>query len=278
MKIPLPAGRAIDGPRMASWLTAFGGYREALSQGSIDRWIEQFDGKDRDVAARLLDSVDFINNLQIRTAFRTLLNSLEGWNISENLRRGKWRFVPFSGTSGRSADSMIHIFRQANNLSGKKFNSLFIYKSDLLTETYTQDDSILFIDDFSATGDQACESWKDFFSEIVPPEPRKILILVASSDIAIARIRSETDLEVHNEITLTDSDNIFHDRCLHFSVTDKNIIMKYCRKADRRQPRGYGEAGYIVVFSHRCPNNTIPVLHVISKQWIGLFPRYDLRG
>jgi len=275
MKSPLPSGSAIDGARMTYWLNAFGGYREGLSQGSIDRWIDQFDKKDKDIAARLLDSVDFINNLQIRSAFRNILNSLEGWNIDENLRRGKWRFVPFSGTSGSSADSMIHIFRQINGLARNKFNSLFVYKSDLLTETYTAGDTILFIDDFSATGNQACESWKAFFSEIMPPEPRKILVLVASSDRAIERIRTETDLEVHNEITLTDSDNVFHDRCCHFSILEKSTILKYCRKADKRNPRGYGDSGYVVVFSHRCPNNTIPVLHVTQTQWRGLFPRHD---
>jgi len=275
MKSPLPPGSAIDGSRMTCWLNAFGGYREALSQGIIDRWIDQFDRKDRDIAARLLDSVDFINNLQIRSAFRNILNSLEGWNINENLRRGKWRFVPFSGTSGSSADSMIHIFRQANSLARNKFNSLFVYKSDLLRETYTEDDTILFIDDFSATGNQACESWKEFFFEIVPPEPKKRLILVASSDIAIERIRTETDLEVINEIILTDSDNIFHDRCHHFSTREKGVLLKYCNNADKRNPRGYGDTGYVVVFSHGCPNNTIPVLHVNKKQWRGLFPRHD---
>ncbi|MBU2055462.1 MAG: hypothetical protein KKC25_10865 [Proteobacteria bacterium] len=275
MRNPLPPGSAINGTRMVGWLTAFGGYREPLSEGAIDRWINQFDSKDRDIAARLIDSVDFINTLQIRSAFRNILSSIEGWSIDEVQRRGNWRFVPFSGTSGSSADSMIHIFRQANGLTRNKFNSLFVYRSDLLRDTYTENDTILFIDDFSATGNQACESWKEFFYEIVPPEPRKILILVASSDAALERIRTETDLEVINDIILTDSDNIFHDRCRHFSTRDKNTLLKYCHKADKRHPRGYGDSGYVVVFSHRCPNNTIPVLHVTQKQWRGLFPRHD---
>ena len=275
MKRPLPRGSRIDAGRMASWLTGFATYREAMSQGAIERWIDQFAPADRDIAARLLDSVEFINMLRIRAAYKDILCSIDGWSIDEDRRRGKWRFVPFSGTSGSSADSMIHIFRQANGLTGRKFNSLFIYRSDLLGETYTENDTVAFIDDFSATGDQACRSWKEFFNEIVPPEPRKILILVVSSAAALERIRTETDLNVLNGTTLNDSDNIFHAMCNHFSNREKGTLLDYCRKADKWHPRGYGECGYVIVFSHRCPNNTIPVLHVTKTQWRGLFPRHD---
>jgi hypothetical protein len=31
----------------------------------------------------------------------------------------------------------------------------------------------------------------------------------------------------------------------------------------------------VVVFPDRCPNNSIPVLHVSHQRWRGLFPRHD---
>jgi len=275
MRAPLPRGSSIDGNRVADWLNVFEGYRTSVTEGGIQRWIDQFAREDRDMAARLLDSVEFINTQRIRTAFRELLNSFEGWHIDPAKRKGEWRFVPFSASPGTSADSMIHVFRQANGLSSNKFNSLFKYKSDLLRETFSQNDTIVFVDDFSATGNQACESWKLFFDEIMPPEPRKILVLVASSDSALERIRAETELEVINDILLNNSDNIFHEACNHFSQGEKGRLLRYCQRADRGKPRGYGDCGYVVVFSHRCPNNSIPVLHVTKPQWRGVFPRHE---
>jgi len=275
MRHPLLPGCRIDATRMRTWLDSFEGYRVAVSQGAIERWIEQFDPGHRDMAARILDSVDFINKLRIQAAFRTILQSLPGWSIQENQRLGKWRFVPFSGSSGTSADSMIHLFRMANALTSRQFNKLFIYRRDLLQEDYTENDTIVFIDDFSGTGTQACNSWREFFSEIVPLRPKKVLALVAISIRAQQRITRETELEVWNDIQLRDSDNIFHDECLHFTALDKQITLRYCRRADRSNPRGFGDCGYVVVFPERCPNNSIPVLYMSHQRWRGLFPRHD---
>lgn len=275
MKKPLPLGRRITATRMRGWLNSFEGYRVAISQGTIDRWIDQFEQNDKDLAARILDSVDFINTLRIQSAFRNILNSLTGWNIDENRRQGKWRFVPFSGSSGSSADSMIHLFRMANGLSHRQFNKLFIYRSDLLSESYGEEDTIVFIDDFAGTGEQACDSWREFFNEIVPYEPTKILILVAISDKAFKKIQTETELVVYHDIILTDSDNIFHNRCRHFSKKEKEALLEYCQRADSKNPCGYGNCGYVIVFPQRCPNNSVPILHVTKSRWHGLFPRHD---
>lgn len=275
MRQPLAPGCRIDADRMRIWLASFEGYRVAVSQGAIERWIEQFGSGHRDIAARILDSVDFINKLRIQAAFRTILQSLDGWNLDRSQRRGKWRFVPFSGSSGSSADSMVHLFRMANRLTGRLFDELFVYRRDLLQENYTENDTIVLIDDFAGTGKQACDSWKEFFSEIVPREPRKVLILVAISNRARQRITNETEIEVWNDILLSDSDNIFHNDCLHFASGDKQIILRYCKRADRNNPRGFGDCGYVVVFPDRCPNNSIPILHVNDARWRGLFPRHD---
>ena len=275
MRRPLPAGSRVDAIRMQNWMNSFEGYRIAVSPGAIERWIQQFGRRHRDLGARILDSVDFINKIRIQAAFRTILRSLEGWNPHENRRRGQWRFVPFSGSSGTSADSMVHLFRMANGLTHRQFDKLFIYRRDLLQERYNENDTIVLIDDFAGTGNQACESWREFFSEIVPREPKKVLILVATSNQAREKIKNETDLEVWNDILLFDADNIFHDACHHFNRADKGAILHYCRRADNVNPRAYGDCGYVVVFPDRCPNNSIPILHVSHQQWYGLFPRHD---
>lgn len=275
MKHPMPRGSAIDMQRMASWVTIFSEYRHAVTEPRIDRWLLQFSRSDRDLAARVLDSVEFITNEQRASAFRAILNCLDGWNKDEKLRRGKWRFVPFSGSSGESGDSMLYNFRLANGLNGRKYNDLFIYRSELAVENLGPDDTVVFVDDFSGTGDQACKAWKHEFEELLSGKPTVYLVLIAASKAARTRIEDETDLTVVPHIELTDADNVFSPRCRHFTLGEKDILLRYCRRGDRKSPKGYRDCGFILVFTHNCPNNSIPLLRAHNQSWEGLFRRHD---
>ena len=277
MKQPKPRSTKIDMFRVREWARTFAGYRHVINENRIDRWLCQFDSKDKDIAARVLDCVEFISHEQMTQAFRSILNSLNGWHKDSNKRRGKWRFVPFSGSAGESGDSMSHKFRLANELSGRRFNDLFIYRSDLLRENLTEEDTVVFIDDFSGTGQQACLAWENSFSELLPEGPTAYLVLIAANIAARNRIQEETELLVVPHIELTDSDNIFSPSCRHFNSQEKQIILSYCQKIHPNLPKGHGDCGMVVVLAHNCPNNSIPILHGVNrrKRWEGLFRRND---
>lgn len=274
MKRPRARGAAIDNRRMRSWETDFSGYRIAVTEERIDRWLKQFRKKDKDLAARVLDAVEFITHAQIAAGFRSILNSLPGWNIDERFRRGKWRFVTFTSSAGESGDTMLHQFRLANNMTNRRFNSLFVYKSDLLREALGPDDTVVFVDDFSGSGKQACDGWK-VVEELLPGKPTTYLILVAATATAISKIAAETNFTLYPYNTLNNSDNIFSSRCGHFTGEEKEVILEYCRRVDRHNPKGFGECGLVTVLAHNCPNNTIPILHSNTDRWEGLFRRRD---
>ncbi len=274
MKSPLPVGTPINMRRYKRWLSDFTSYRHQITEERLQRWIDQFSVKDRDLAARVLDCVDFINHEQMSAGFRMLLSGIDGWSPDATVRRGTWRFVAYSSSAGESGDEMLHKFRVANNLASKKFNELFIYKSDLMRAKLGLKDTVVFVDDFSGTGKQICESWLEL-QELLPGEPRAFLFLVAASEKAIKRVNNETGISCIPHFTMKDRDNIFSERCSFFNSSDRDNLLKYCLKADKKQPKGFGDCGYVVVFSHSCPNNTIPVLHASHGKWEGLFRRYD---
>ena len=120
MKTPRPREAEVDVDRVEGWLSDFSSYRHGVTEKRIDRWLDQFDNAHRDLASRILDCVDYIPHEQIGAAFRSLLAGLPGWSKHENQRQGKWRFVPFTLTSGKSGDSMIHHFRIATGLAVKE--------------------------------------------------------------------------------------------------------------------------------------------------------------
>lgn len=246
-----------------------------VTEGRIERWLSQFEKGDRDLAARVLDVIDFLGNDQIAVAFRSSLVSIPGWERNAEQRRGRWYFIPFSSSGGESGDSMLYRFRTANNMGGRYWNSLFPRWSSLLDLAPGPEDTVVMIDDFSGTGDQACSAWAEVFRELLPFGPQVFLVLVAASRRARERIRANTDLIPQPHFELTERDDFFDRACDSFTEQEKEVLLRYCSIADPQNPRGHGECGYVVVLAHKTPNNSIPILHARRQGWEGLFRRHD---
>ncbi len=275
MKKPNRRNTAINAQRMRTWVNEYANYRYAVSEHRIRDWIEQFAPNHRDLSARVLDCIDIITHDQIAAAYKSILGGLDGWDRDEGERKGKWRFVPYSASAGESGDAMLSKFRSANNLAGDVYNDLFIYRCELLGEELGPDDSVVFIDDFVGSGDQVCKTWSRVFGELVADIGRVYLVVVAARQQAMQRITIETDLELVSQIHLTERDNVFDSACKHFNNDEKDTLLEYCNKADRKEPKGYGDCGLLLVFAHTCPNNSIPILHKKKRNWEPLFRRYD---
>ena len=286
MKRPLDPGTPIDAKRYKRWISRFGSYRAEVTNITIQSWLKQFK-KDKDLGARILDTVEFYGQSQIYAAYREALKSLSGWHVSASKRKGQWRFAAMSGSAGESGDEMLHHFRVANGLDTKGFDEFFVYRSDLFRQPMLpeddpqklgKDDAVVFVDDFSGTGTQVCEAWNDpatSFGALLAGVGKVYLILVAASKGARQRISAETAISLVQAHELHESDNVFSDQCKHFTKTDRAKLLHYGEIADKRCPRGFGDCGLVIVFQHRPPNNTIPILHADHSKWTGLFPRHD---
>lgn len=274
MKKPSPPGTPVTMPRMRGWVTDFSGYRHAVTEPRVERWLSQFDLPHIDLAARVLDCVDFVGSEKISTTFRTSLESLPGWHRDEARRSGIWRFAAFSTSAGESGDVMLQKFRHANNLASRRYNSLFVHRSELLKAGLRPEDHIVFVDDFAGSGKQATNAWP-LLKEFLPEGPDVHLLLVAATRKAVDRITKETELLVQSEIVLGESDAIFSDACNRFTPQEKQTLATYCQRAASSGGSKYGQDGYVIVFSHTCPNNSLPILHGQTNDWEGLFRRYD---
>lgn len=276
MRLPSQRGTAVDPSRVDGWVARFQGYRQLVTRDRVNAWLGRFKEPDLDLAARVLDSVDYVGHHDLETALRAAHQTLaqHGWQTGPGLQ-GKWRFAAFSTGAGESGDTMLHKFRVANGLTGKGFKEFFVYKTDLLKENLGPDDTVVLVDDISGSGDQATDKWP-VLKELLPGSPRIFLVLAAIGLTARARILADTKLIVvpHAElIELDDDDDIFSPTCGHFTQDEKNALLKYCRLADDENPRGWRDCGFVIVFAHRCPDNSIPVLHARNPAWDGLFER-----
>jgi len=284
---PLPPGTPIDEKRYRRWISRFGSYRAPIINVTVQSWLRQFARADRDLAARVLDVVEFYGQSQIHAAYRHALEALDGWHRSASKRKGAWRFAAMSGSAGESGDAMLHHFRIANCLDAKSLNELFVSRSDLFRQTLLadddpqklgEDDVVVLLDDFSGTGTQVCDAWNNpqtSFGALLTGVGKVYLIVVAASKAARKKISDETTISLLPAHDLHESDNVFSENCRHFTKADRVKLVHYGKIADKKSPKGFGDCGLVVVFQHRSPNNSIPILHADHSRWTGLFPRHD---
>ena len=275
MRAPRPVNTAIDARRIRKWVGEYGGYRHAVTNITIESWLDQFRENDRDLAARILDAVDFYGQDRIAAGFRRALSSIPGWNRDRRRLRGRWRFAAFSQSAGESGDSMLHQFRLANGMDGRAYRDMFIHTSDLVRQELRAKDTVVMVDDMTATGDQVCRAWREFFAELVAGAGRVFLLVVVAGRAARDRIAEETELSLVPVQQMENRDGFFSNECVHFPAAEKDKILEYSRTADPTHPRGYGDCAYLLVFQHRCPNNSLPILHRSHAAWEGIFPRHD---
>lgn len=274
MKAPKAPGTPIDTRRVRNWAQNFASYRHQVSQQSIGDWLNQFKDEARDIAARLLDTVDFYTADRISAAFKSSLDSLPGWDVDHDKRTGTWRFAALSRSAGESGDAMMHRFRVANKLDARKYNELFIHPSQILLEKLGSEDTLVLIDDFIGTGHSVCTAWEESFEELVAGIGKVYLLVVAALSGGKTKVTNQTSITCVPGNEITKADELFAAECTMFSDADKNSILAYCKRARKREPKGYGDCGLVLVFQHRCPNNTLPIFHADHGRWTGLFPRH----
>lgn len=274
MNEPAPPGTRIDLARKEKWRSRFMHYRNPPTIEHIGAWVKQFKRPHKDVAARLLDSVQLVTRAEMELAFQTLMRSLPGWHHQRSRRSGEWRFVPFAVRPGESGDHMMACFRQAMGMRQKHSDPLFIYAHQLPGQKLTGNDTVVLIDDFAGTGEQACTSWNGLFRELAAGAGTVYLMVVAATTQAQQAIRENTDLQVMTHYHLIGSDNLFSDDCTHFTAAEKETVLGYCNAHFPDKPKGYGDCGLLFVLQHDCPNNSLPILHRYNKnKWVPLFPR-----
>ncbi|NOT00370.1 MAG: hypothetical protein HOP29_07055 [Phycisphaerales bacterium] len=239
------------------------------------------------MAARVLDAVEYYGQSRIHAAYRDALKALDGWDRAASRRKGQWRFAAMSGSAGESGDAMLYQFRIANGLDSKQMNELFVSRSDLFRQPLLpeddphklgRDDVVVLLDDFSGTGTQVCDAWNNpetSFGALLAGVGRVYLVVVVASKAARNRIADETSISLVSAHELRESDDVFSDHCKYFTKADRVRLLHYGRIADEKCPKGFGECGFVVVFQHRSPNNSIPILHADHPKWTGLFPRHD---
>jgi HD superfamily phosphohydrolase len=269
---------------------------EAKNKGTLwfaDRvlaWLHQFSTEENLVedALKVLENVKHINR-------QTVVNTLNGFITSAGQRFDRAVLAPFGEPRDSSAIWTYH----AGDIA--RAHGLDIVQVDSLPAGRP----LLFIDDFIGTGAQAIsilESWFDVpsttgLNEPRDPLPESLRLLLRESDnIAfvfaagttegrdafsrrLRELRIQADVYVHDVAVPKLADLATSPEFLAKAEDVGRALLSDGREPEWVEERvlGYGNDGYLVVFSHNTPTQTLTCLWeegvYDGVPWVPLFPR-----
>lgn len=268
-----------------------------VTTDKVRAWLNQFGGNmvDQRLMFMLLQNITFFNNNTIRAnltdIFKTIIRAL-----------ARERFERFIDNSKRKRDDIfVSHLESSLTKSGAEYAKIFADENNLYAENSISKDKLLeklrvsnsvraliFVDDFSGTGDSICKNIKEVFEiieEIVVQ--KKILIFITvicgfeSAKSKIQKLtKSYPKINIHINFTkiLDDSNKCFNDYSKIFSSKSekdnaKSICLEYGQKLEPDHPLGYGNSQALIVFPNACPNNTLPIFWKETDSWMPLFKR-----
>ncbi|WP_428248400.1 phosphoribosyltransferase-like protein [Ferrovibrio sp.] len=263
----------VNPAKLTAWVRKFSVYRRPPSRQDIQAWLGLFKYEDQTIAIRILDNLLLVSETNIQTGYRSALQGMEGWHGNARQRTGRWYFCGYAKDTHESGQTMLRMFAEANRLQQESHRSMFVSPRELPQLKLTAEDTLIFVDDVSGSGNQVVHYWPTML-ELIASEARAFLVLTAVTQTALAAINANTELEVVAQYVIDHSGNVFHDDCKFLTAAEKKKLLAYCQMADAKNPQGYGNCGLLLVLSHKTPNNTIPVIYCHHDGWQGIFPRH----
>ena len=146
--------------------------------------------------------------------------------------------------------------------------------SDLAALRLEASSGLVFLDDFSGTGDHLVEWWQSVEPLVRPVGGAVVVALLVLGGPARPRLE-QFAAHVLSVDELHEDDNVFSETRRDFDSVEKERLLVYCRSTGCAEHliRGYGSSGLLLVFKHGCPNNSLPILWCGSEIWQALFKR-----
>lgn len=273
-----------------------------VSEDRIRTWLQQFGmAKNQELAFLLLKRVKakgYFDDARIqgscKSVHRVLLEEFagtEGFSRRMEKRRAKNVFVANLDQEGKSGADMLYRYRNANgwpqHLTGTAEDAVRFVEEQARKDRFC---AVVFVDDFIGTGGSCIEGLRRFEALLEASGWRDAKVVVGVAAVAgfedgveAARQGLEGGCHVAVGTELGSEDRAFDPKSGIFQEEgDRTAAESLCRSIgmalEPKHPLGYGDCEALVTFSHRCPNNTLPVFYKSGtvyrgREWFPLFRR-----
>jgi len=244
------------------------GDHTGITRAKIIRWLSQFSPRSRPLAAKVLTSLTYYADNNVRTMAQRLVDAT--YHEYAAVAKNQICFVPI-GSAGSGAQQIARHLRSMRHVP----RGCVIDLLELDRRAPTEVQVVVAFDDFSGTG-QTIKEWWDLNESIIRPKASEIVLgILVLNCIARSPLEEITERIMPVE-ELPASANVFHNDCIDFTIQEKTSLRRLCvrTKCGPKYVNGWGECGLLVVFKHGCPNNSIPILwHEREGEWEALFKR-----
>lgn len=244
----------------------------------VVEWILQFDSEDQSLAIKLFLEITFFSDEQVKKLCKVLYGRLPK-GTKDGIKKGETIFVSL-GDIPDSGPMLLYHYSKINSIPEEYCYELLKFIDILDTKKGIK--SVIFIDDFIGSGDQACtflsnELMEDFDIVGIKYKEYQALVGFVTGKEAIIK---KTGIKVNITHELTNKDRIFHEASTR--LTDnyyelkkyREAMLKYGQKLFPSHPLGYRNSQALIVFYYNTPNNTLPVIWA-TEEWKPLFPRIE---
>lgn len=262
--------------RFARLWWRFKGYTpRAVTFGTLRDWLKQYDKADRDNVLRVLESVDYLSERDVRKAL-----------VSQNealLRKLRAADVPFKNiifvsidAAGSSSAVMLHLLRDACHLERR--GCKLLDSRDVLgiskASTEINQGAIVYVDDFCATGTQICTS-RDFVAEHLIGTFAEFFVVACICEEAIYKL-AERKVEARAGYIHSRAERPLHELGSILDAAVKNRLRDLCMSADHKGGLGFEALATNIVLYRNSPNTTPALIRGTKGQKVlGVFPRTD---
>jgi len=147
--------------------------------------------------------------------------------------------------------------------------------SELQTQGVEEPKSIVFVDDLIGSGTTFLEFLSDsgsWYNE----NNEYFLATIVSHQQGVEKIQNYNDnIQIISMDSIPDNEKLFHNSNQLFTVGEKAILQRYCKRVNSSKlfRYGYKNTQSNVIFYERASNNILPILYSNNNNWFPLFPR-----
>lgn len=266
-------------------------------------WLTNFDDSDRSIARELLDSFTYFNSLQVQKLISTGFMRLSSRGLDEsNVSTLEERWAKFLDTvvisypvsmpvanPSDSGHMFVRVLRDQFHIPDTRI--LEPKRLHAILVDAKQPFPIVFVDDFSGTGNQFIRTIQADFSSAsgrtstIDDEVGRLgseqafcvsAVITASGH---SKINTSTNFIVSGGNVLPPSASILDAETHLVSKANRphvqGFVKRYSRVAGipRAQAFGYRRSGLAIAFEHGTPNNSVPLFYWKENGWKPLIRR-----
>ena len=261
-------------------------WENRINRALIDKWLDNFYNNNEKVTAlEILSKFIYFNEKEIirlcEIAFEELLVEIgriynEKMTMSlDNIKEKYLRRCRFFGLghASESGHYLLYPFRQRNALS----QSLF---PDKICDMDSTVNFIIFVDDIIASGEQACDFWRDKLEKFSQSRRniRFFYLAFLAYTKGVKNIETNTEFRVISCQIFDDGYKAFCEKSCIFPNKEKRekakeVAERHGRKIWPRWPLGYKKFQGLVGFHHNIPDTTLPIIWG-ENNWFPILKRY----